>query len=58
MIKWLLGFRAVLAFVLMLTHIAALFVDGIAVRKVVGVVGGLMAWLGFSYLHLTRHKHD
>ena len=57
-IKWLLGAGAVLAFLLMLTHIASLF-DGITVRKAVGVAGGFCAWLGFSYLHLTRRDtHD
>lgn len=52
--SWLLGGASVLAVVLMLSNIASLFVEGVETNEVIGVVGAFIAWLGFSYLYLTR----
>ena len=57
-IKWLLGAGAVLAFLLMLTHIAALCIEGIATRKVIGVICGFCGWQGFAYLYRKREAND
>lgn len=51
---WLLGGAAVIAFMLMLSRIASLFVGGVEIAEGVGAIGNLLAWFGFSYLYLTR----
>lgn len=51
---WLLGGASVLVFVFLLSRIASVLVAGVATSEVLGGVGSLIAWLGFSYLYLTR----
>ena len=51
---WILGGLSVYAFVCMASRVSGLFVSDFSGRAVLLILADGLAWLGFSYLYLTR----